>query len=85
MSRAGEAKWNTCPQDTTLLGKDFQSNGFWLCASPNLASKGAFYVGNVLDNKGWYWEVANGTAKQVGDVGWDTCWEGSLLGRRFHV
>ncbi|WP_373478921.1 hypothetical protein [Geminocystis sp.] len=80
---AGQAKWDTCPQNTILVGRDFQSNGFWLCASPDIANKGTFYFGNVVKDRGYHWEVSNGKAKPVGDVKWDTCWEGTLRGRRF--
>ena len=73
----GTATWDTCPQGTTLLGHDKQSNGFWLCASPKIA-RGTWYFGNVVKDTGYYWEIAGGNAKAVGTNTWDTCWEGSL-------
>ena len=81
---AGNARWDTCPQGTTLLGHDFQSNGFWLCASPQIANRGTWYFGNVVKDRGYYYEIAGGKAKAVGDAKWDTCWEGKLRGRAFH-
>ncbi len=82
-TRAGSARWNTCPQGTRLIGRDLQVNGFWLCASPDLASRSPFYFGNVVNNTGFYWEISNGQTKPAGSVTWDTCWEGSLRGRLF--
>jgi hypothetical protein len=82
ISDVGNATWRTCPQNTQLLGLDFQPNGFWLCASPKLA-QGTWYFGNVVNNRGYYWEISGGKAKAVGDVKWDTCWSGSLLARQF--
>ncbi|MFA5922228.1 MAG: hypothetical protein WC856_13210 [Methylococcaceae bacterium] len=82
---AGEAKWDTCPQNTILLGHNFQQNGFWLCASPELANQGTWYFGNVVNNQGYYWEISGGKAMAVGDdVKWDTCWSGRMLGRLFN-
>lgn len=80
---AGKARWDTCPSGTQLVGRDFQPNGFWLCASPNLANRGTWYFGNVVADTGFYWELANGQAKAAGSVTWDTCWEGTLRGRLF--
>lgn len=77
---AGGANWNTCPTGTRLIGRDFQSNGFWLCASPDIADRGTWYFGNVVNNTGFYWEISGGRAKPAGDVKWNTCWEGRLLG-----
>ena len=77
-TKAGTARWDTCPQGTTLLGHDVQPNGFWLCASPEIANRGTWYFGNVVKNRGYYWEIARGKAKAVGDAKWDTCWEGRL-------
>ncbi|PSF31335.1 hypothetical protein C7H19_22850 [Aphanothece hegewaldii CCALA 016] len=82
-SNAGNARWDTCPENTILLGKDFQPNGFWLCASSDIADSGTFYFGNVVNNRGYYWEVSRGQAKPAGDVKWDTCWGGQLRGRLF--
>jgi hypothetical protein len=28
---AGTASWNTCPNGSTLLGRRFDSNGYWIC------------------------------------------------------
>lgn len=79
----GNAKWNTCPQGTSLIGRDFQPNGFWLCASPDIANRGTFYFGNVVGNRGFYWEISGGRATPAGEATWNTCWEGSYRGRLF--
>ncbi|MEA5510609.1 hypothetical protein VB715_12620 [Crocosphaera sp. UHCC 0190] len=83
IASVGNAKWDTCPQNTQLLGHDFQQNGFWICASPQIA-QGTWYFGNVVKDKGYYWEISGGKAKAAGNVKWDTCWSGSLLARNFH-
>ncbi|MFM2064984.1 MAG: hypothetical protein RLZZ507_4655 [Cyanobacteriota bacterium] len=82
---AGNATWRTCPSGTRIIGLDFQPNGFWLCASPDIADKGTWYFGNVVTNKGYYWEILGGKASPAGDVKWDTCWEGQLGGRLFNT
>ncbi|WP_148288159.1 hypothetical protein [Prochlorothrix hollandica] len=79
----GNARWDTCPQGTNLIGRDFQSNGFWLCASPDIANSGTFYFGNVVRDRGFYWEISGGRAMAAGEARWDTCWEGRLRGRLF--
>ncbi len=54
-SSVGNASWDTCPKGTILLGHDKQSNGFWICASPDIAVAGrSFYFGNVVQDKGYY-------------------------------
>lgn len=75
---AGNAKWDTCPQGTKLIARDFQVNGFWLCASPDIASRNPFYFGNIVNNKSYYWEISNGRSNPAGNAEWGTCWEGSL-------
>lgn len=82
-TNAGKASWDTCPEQTVLLGRNFQPNGFWLCASSDIANRGTFYFGNVVNNTGYYWEVAGSQAKSAGNVKWDTCWQGQLRGRLF--
>ncbi len=81
---AGNARWDTCPQDTRLVGRDFQVNGFWVCASGDIADN-TFYFGNVVNNRGYYWELKGGQAKPAGDSRWDTCWEGSVVAKEFSV
>jgi hypothetical protein len=76
------AGWNDCPTGYTLAGRDFQSNGFWLCARDDLAAD-TFYVGNVVGDAGSLFSVSGGTATLVGPAGWDTCPQGTVLGRRF--
>src|SRR5579875_159191 len=41
------AGWNTCTAGYSLVGYDFDQNGFWLCARSDLASL-VFYAGNVV-------------------------------------
>lgn len=78
----GEAGWDTCPQNTILVGHNVHPNGFWFCASSELANQGTWYFGNVVKNQGIYWEISGHTVKAVGDnVGRDTCWSGQLLNR----
>lgn len=79
----GNARWDTCPSGTALIGRDFQPNGFWLCASPDIANSGTFYFGNVVNNRGFYWEISEGRATAAGEATWDTCWEGRYRGRLF--
>lgn len=75
----GTAEWDTCAQNTTLFGHDVQSNGFWLCASPEVA-RGTWYFGNVVKDTGYYWEITGGNAKAVSTNKWDTGWAGALRG-----
>ena len=75
--------WNDCPTGYVLGGKDFESNGFWLCVRSDLANK-TFYVGNVVADAGTLYSVQGGTASSAGNAGWNTCPPGSaFLGRRF--
>lgn len=77
------AGWDECPSGYPESGKNFQSNGFWLCPRSDLASH-TFYVGNVVADQAQVYEVKGGTATAVGAFGWDTCPNGSkLLGHRF--
>lgn len=76
------AGWDDCPSGYTLAGKDFQTNGFWLCARNDLAAT-KFYVGMVLADAGTIFEVSGGVAKNVGPGGWDTCPAGTSIGKRF--
>jgi hypothetical protein len=81
----GSAKWDTCPNNTKLLGRDFQANGFWVCAAPRIANKGTWYFGNVVSNQGYYWEVASPSRiKSIGSAKWDTCKTGRFSGRLFN-
>ena len=80
--RLRAAGWDDCPAGYRVVGRDFQSNGFWLCAREDLASR-TFYVGNVVRDAGYYHRVSGGSATRVGFQGWDHCAAGRLLGRRF--
>lgn len=81
-SSLGTASWDTCPQGTILWGHDKQSNGFWICVSPDIAVIGRpWYFGNVVKDRGYYYEVDNGNAKAIGQTTWDTCWEGRVRGK----
>lgn len=76
------AGWNDCPAGYTLAGRDFQTNGFWLCARNDLLAT-TFYVGNVVGDAGTLFSVSGGIATAVGPAGWDTCPAGTALGHRF--
>jgi hypothetical protein len=81
-SRLRNASWNECPAGTTMIGRDFQSNGFWLCARADLAGR-TFHVGNVVADAGYLFRVQGGTATSEGMGSWDTCPKGKLLAHRF--
>jgi hypothetical protein len=76
------AGWGDCPEGTVEVGRDFQSNGFWLCARGDLAGR-TFHVGNVVADAGALYRIAGGATTPVGAGGWDTCPTGALLGHRF--
>jgi hypothetical protein len=79
------ARWNTCPSNTALVARDFQPNGFWMCASSDITGSGAWYLGNVVNNRGFYWEIIPGKgAKNIGSARWDTCRGNALSGRVFN-
>ena len=75
----GPGGWSTCFPGTTLVGVDFQSNGFWLCAREDLADR-AFTVGNVVGDTGYLFRVQGGEITDLGLAGWGTCPTGSLAG-----
>ena len=78
------AGWNTCTAGYSLVGYDFDQNGFWLCARSDLASS-AFYVGNVVNNTGYWWQVQGGSATSEGSEGWNYCpSSATLLGTDFN-
>lgn len=79
----GDAGWNDCPRGFRLVGRHFHSNGFWLCARNDVASS-TFYVGNVLKDVGYYYELSieDGT-HQLNNAGWNYCRTGQFLGRNF--
>eukprot|EP01105_Mastigella_eilhardi_P002708 TRINITY_DN1348_c0_g2_i1.p1 TRINITY_DN1348_c0_g2~~TRINITY_DN1348_c0_g2_i1.p1 ORF type:complete len:543 (-),score=160.39 TRINITY_DN1348_c0_g2_i1:36-1664(-) len=81
--RLRSAGWKECPQGYTLDGLDFESDGFWLCVRDDLYDKRVFYFGNVVQDKGFFYQVTSGTTLYEGMAGWATCPEGSvLLGER---
>lgn len=80
--RLGMAGWGNCPESMTEVGRDFQSNGFWLCAPAALSAR-TYHVGNVVNDVGTLYRVAAGTTTTLGPGGWDTCPAGSLVGHRF--
>lgn len=73
------AGWSTCPSGFTLVGLDFQSDGFWLCAREDVAERG-FTVGNVVADAGSLWRVQAGETTSLGMAGWGTCPTGALIG-----
>jgi len=80
-SRLRGAGWGECPEGTTEVGRDFQSNGFWLCARADLADR-VFHVGNVVADGGTLYRVEAGAATVLGPGSWDTCPSGTLVGHR---
>lgn len=76
------AGWDSCPTGATSIGRDFQSNGFWLCAPDAYAGR-TYYVGNVVGDAGNLYQIAGGVTTWLGAGGWDTCPAGSLIGHRF--
>jgi hypothetical protein len=80
----GGAGWNTCPPGYTADGIAFHSNGFWLCARNDLLASHRFYVGNVVNDSGYYYSVLNGSTTYLGYAGWNQCAGTSrFLGRYF--
>jgi hypothetical protein len=78
------AGWNTCTSGYSLVGYDFDQNGFWLCARSDLASS-VFYVGNVVNNAGYWWQVQGGRVTSEGYEGWNYCpASATLLGTEFN-
>ena len=80
----GTRGWtDACPTGYVDDGRDFQSNGFFLCVRKDLRAR-TFYLGNVVADAGSLYAATNGTAISQGAAGWDTCPDGSKeLGRRF--
>ena len=76
------AGWDDCPAGTQNLGKQFESNGFWLCVRDDLATR-AFHLGNVVADTGHLYRFAAGTITDAGLAGWDTCPTGALVGKVF--
>ncbi len=71
-----------CPTGYASGGRDFESNGFFLCVREDLLAH-TFYIGNVVDNGGYFYTSTNGTVTSAGTAGWDTCPAGKEIGRRF--
>jgi len=80
------ASWNTCTSGYSLVGYDFDQNGFWLCAPSDLTGgPQVFYVGNVVNNAGYWWRVDGGSVTDEGYQGWNYCPSaGTLLGTEFN-
>ena len=76
------AGWDDCPVGTTNLGKQLDSNGFWLCVRDDLAGR-VFHLGNVVADTGHLYRFAGGTISDAGLAGWDTCPTGAMIGRVF--
>jgi hypothetical protein len=78
----GQEAWDMCPEGYAFAGRQFESNGFWLCTRKDLGAH-TFYVGNVVADQAIVYAVKGGTSTAVGAEGWNTCPKGTLLGRRF--
>jgi hypothetical protein len=80
------AGWNTCSSGYSLVGYEFSSAGFWLCAQASIANQ-TFYVGNANNDQATLFAVAGGQVTQVGAAGgasWNECPAGTgVLGYSF--
>ncbi|WP_141732405.1 hypothetical protein [Oligoflexus tunisiensis] len=76
---AGTAGWNYCPAGYQLVGTNFHSNGFWLCARPDFVNS-AFFVGDVTNNSGPAYKVQSYSATYWGGFSWNSCPFGYLIG-----
>jgi hypothetical protein len=81
-ARLSMAGWNACPAGYSWVGTVSHGNGFWLCARNDLVYR-RFYVGNVVNDAGYYYSVQNGAVGGLGYAGWNYCRAGELLARRF--
>jgi hypothetical protein len=70
--QAGAAVWGQCPANYTNVGQSVESNGFWLCARSDLATR-RFYVGNVVANAGNSYRLQNGSTVRERPAGWSEC------------
>lgn len=75
--------WGFCPQGYVELGRDFDSNGFWLCVRGDLTNR-VFYFGNTVSDEGHIFKVTTAGAVAAGDAGWNQCPQGTLLGTWFN-
>ena len=62
--QVGFESWSYCPLGSTLVGRLYRRNGFWLCARNDLATR-AFYVGNVVKGARRYYRVQSGRVKRL--------------------
>lgn len=77
----GMATWNDCGTGFSLIGRDFQPNGFWLCATSPLTAR-RFFVGNTLGGVSTFWSLQRGNVTARGAGTRDQCAAGSsLIGR----
>jgi hypothetical protein len=70
-----------CPAGYAFAGRDFQTNGFWLCVRKDLAGRN-FLVGNVVAGQSTLFDVKGGTATSRGASTRNTCPNAALLGQR---
>ena len=74
--------WNWTQPGYSYVNRVFDSNGFWLAARDDLASK-TFYVGNVLAGTGHFYKVTKDGVTTLPDAIWNEARGGVVLGR-FH-
>ena len=78
----GSAGWDSGVKGSTnyqLVGNIKDKNGFWFCIRKDLIDK-TFYVGNVVNNVGYYYEVSKAKGiRQLQNQTWGTCWEGEKI------
>ncbi len=83
LNNLGSNGWDICPSGYSLVGHQFESNGFWLCARSDLVNR-TFYVGDVEMNAGNYYRVSSSGVTTLPSQSWNACTDGSmLLGRWF--
>ena len=81
VTTAGTGVWDECGTGFSAVGRDFQPNGFWLCAATEFAER-RFYVGNVVGGVSAFWSLQRGNVTARGTGTRDGCTPSStLLGR----
>jgi cysteine-rich repeat protein len=85
VTHLGNAGWNYCPSGV-FLGRDFHSNGFWICELPPDPPNPEVVIGDVRSDAGPMYEVQAGYQPfYIGDGGWNQCPSGySYDGNVFH-
>ncbi|MDW5598702.1 hypothetical protein VSS74_30350 [Conexibacter stalactiti] len=73
VSHIGLAGWGQCPDGYRYVARNEWTNGFWLCARADLASRG-FYAGNVINNYALFYRAQSGNMLPHGrGQAWNSC------------